>query len=137
MRQASRGGQFPANTGMTSTTSLEINFKRMEMVILGTEYARKVTYLMAVKFGLLSLPMSTKRRAMSRSSLDSPVQARPPSRRIRDDSSLVTTSTYGRIPVSSTSRAVVMPSAPTSPLKRSQRSTMLSASVQSPRTSSM
>lgn len=35
-------GQFPANrftTGMTSTTSVEINFKRMEMVILGTEYA--------------------------------------------------------------------------------------------------
>jgi ATP-dependent phosphoenolpyruvate carboxykinase len=31
-------GQFPANrftTGMTSTTSVEINFKRMEMVILG------------------------------------------------------------------------------------------------------
>ena len=35
-------GQFPANrftTGMTSTTSVEIYFKRMEMVILGTEYA--------------------------------------------------------------------------------------------------
>lgn len=32
-------GQFPANrftTGMTSTTSVEINFKRMEMVILGS-----------------------------------------------------------------------------------------------------
>lgn len=31
-------GQFPANrftTGMTSATSVEINFKRMEMVILG------------------------------------------------------------------------------------------------------
>ncbi|MCO5610610.1 hypothetical protein L7F22_064849 [Adiantum nelumboides] len=35
-------GQFPANrftAGMTSTTSVEINFKRREMVILGTEYA--------------------------------------------------------------------------------------------------
>lgn len=35
-------GQFPANrftNGMSSTTSVEINFKRMEMVILGTEYA--------------------------------------------------------------------------------------------------
>ena len=34
-------GQFPANrftAGMTSTTSVEINFARMEMVILGTEY---------------------------------------------------------------------------------------------------
>src|SRR5690606_13045621 len=33
-------GQFPANrytTGMTSTTSVSINFKRREMVILGTE----------------------------------------------------------------------------------------------------
>ncbi|CAO3617715.1 unnamed protein product [Cunninghamella echinulata] len=35
-------GEFPANrytTGMTSTTSIAINFKRREMVILGTEYA--------------------------------------------------------------------------------------------------
>ena len=35
-------GQFPANRftkGMTSPASIEINFKRMEMVILGTEYA--------------------------------------------------------------------------------------------------
>lgn len=35
-------GQFPANRftkGMSSATSVEINFKRMEMVILGTEYA--------------------------------------------------------------------------------------------------
>lgn len=35
-------GQFPANrftSGMTSATSVEINFKRREMVILGTEYA--------------------------------------------------------------------------------------------------
>ena len=33
-------GQFPANrftAGMTSTTSVEVNFKRKEMVILGTE----------------------------------------------------------------------------------------------------
>ncbi|RUP48081.1 phosphoenolpyruvate carboxykinase [ATP] [Jimgerdemannia flammicorona] len=35
-------GSFPANrytTGMTSTTSVAINFKRHEMVILGSEYA--------------------------------------------------------------------------------------------------
>jgi phosphoenolpyruvate carboxykinase (ATP) len=35
-------GEFPANrytTGMTSTTSVSINFKRNEMVILGSEYA--------------------------------------------------------------------------------------------------
>ena len=35
-------GQFPANrytTGMTSSTSVAVNFKRKEMVILGTQYA--------------------------------------------------------------------------------------------------
>lgn len=35
-------GEFPANrytTGMTSTTSVSVNFKRNEMVILGSEYA--------------------------------------------------------------------------------------------------
>lgn len=35
-------GEFPANrytTGMTSTTSICLNFKRAEMVILGTQYA--------------------------------------------------------------------------------------------------
>jgi phosphoenolpyruvate carboxykinase (ATP) len=35
-------GQFPANRftkGMSSTTSVEINFRRMKMVMLGTEYA--------------------------------------------------------------------------------------------------
>lgn len=35
-------GQFPANrftAGMSSSTSVELNFKRSEMVILGTEYA--------------------------------------------------------------------------------------------------
>src|SRR5882757_3279369 len=62
-------GQFPANrftTGMTSNTSVEINFKRMEMVILGTEYAGEMKkgvfsvmhYLMPVKFGQLSLHSS-------------------------------------------------------------------------------
>jgi len=62
-------GQFPANRftlGMTSTTSVEINFKRMEMVILGTEYAGEMKkgvfsvmhYLMPVKFGQLSLHSS-------------------------------------------------------------------------------
>ncbi|WVQ84474.1 phosphoenolpyruvate carboxykinase (ATP) [Cryptococcus sp. DSM 104549] len=62
-------GQFPANrftTGMTSTTSVEINFSRMEMVILGTEYAGEMKkgifsvmhYLQPVKFGQLSLHSS-------------------------------------------------------------------------------
>ena len=62
-------GQFPANrftTGMTSSTSVEINFKRREMVILGTEYAGEMKkgifsvmhYLMPVKYGQLSLHSS-------------------------------------------------------------------------------
>jgi phosphoenolpyruvate carboxykinase (ATP) len=62
-------GQFPANrftTGMTSPTSVEINFKRMEMVILGTEYAGEMKkgifsvmhYIQPVKFGQLSLHSS-------------------------------------------------------------------------------
>ncbi|ADV24078.1 phosphoenolpyruvate carboxykinase (ATP) [Cryptococcus gattii Ru294] len=62
-------GQFPANrftTGMTSTTSVGVNFKRMEMVILGTEYAGEMKkgifsvmhYLQPVKFGQLSLHSS-------------------------------------------------------------------------------
>ncbi|KAG1838722.1 phosphoenolpyruvate carboxykinase-domain-containing protein [Suillus subalutaceus] len=60
---------FPANRftkGMSSTTSVEINFKRMEMVILGTEYAGEMKkgvfsvmhYLQPVKFGQLSLHSS-------------------------------------------------------------------------------
>ncbi|KAN0064597.1 Protein kinase C-like 1 [Thecaphora frezii] len=62
-------GQFPANrftAGMTSTTSVEINFKRREMVILGTEYAGEMKkgvfsvmhYLQPVKFNQLSLHSS-------------------------------------------------------------------------------
>ncbi|WOO81979.1 Phosphoenolpyruvate carboxykinase (ATP) [Vanrija pseudolonga] len=62
-------GQFPANRftkGMSSTTSVEVNFKRMEMVILGTEYAGEMKkgifsvmhYLQPVKFGQLSLHSS-------------------------------------------------------------------------------
>lgn len=38
------GGAFPANrytSGMTSATSVAINFAEKEMVILGTEYAGK------------------------------------------------------------------------------------------------
>lgn len=38
-------GQFPANrftAGMTSSTSVEVNFKRKEMVILGTEYVSRI-----------------------------------------------------------------------------------------------
>jgi phosphoenolpyruvate carboxykinase (ATP) len=40
-------GQFPANrftNGMTSQTSVGINFKRMEMVILGTEYGAPTSF---------------------------------------------------------------------------------------------
>jgi phosphoenolpyruvate carboxykinase (ATP) len=48
-------GAFPANrwtTGMTSATSVSINFAEKEMVILGTEYAgemKKVCVLHAPK----------------------------------------------------------------------------------------
>ncbi|GMF66434.1 unnamed protein product [[Candida] boidinii] len=62
-------GQFPANVftkGMTSSTSVEINFKDMEMVILGTEYAGEMKkgiftvmfYLMPVKYNVLTLHSS-------------------------------------------------------------------------------
>lgn len=62
-------GQFPANrftAGMTSSTSVEVNFKRREMVILGTEYAGEMKkgifsvmhYLMPVKYNQLSLHSS-------------------------------------------------------------------------------
>ncbi|KAI1316666.1 Protein kinase C-like 1 [Mortierella claussenii] len=61
-------GAFPANrytTGMTSNTSVSINFRRREMVILGTEYAGEMKkgvftimhYLMP-KQGVLSLHSS-------------------------------------------------------------------------------
>jgi len=61
-------GQFPANrytTGMSSTTSVSINFKKREMVILGTQYAGEMKkgvftimhYLMPKK-GVLSLHSS-------------------------------------------------------------------------------
>ncbi|KAL7752731.1 Protein kinase C-like 1 [Sorochytrium milnesiophthora] len=61
-------GQFPANrytTGMTSNTSISINFKSKEMVILGTQYAGEMKkgvftimhYLMP-KSGVLSLHSS-------------------------------------------------------------------------------
>ncbi|KAH3662016.1 hypothetical protein OGAPHI_006197 [Ogataea philodendri] len=62
-------GQFPANVftkGMTSATSVEINFKDMEMVILGTEYAGEMKkgiftvmfYLMPIKHKVLTLHSS-------------------------------------------------------------------------------
>lgn len=62
-------GQFPANIhtkGMTSATSVEINFKDMEMVILGTEYAGEMKkgiftvmfYLMPIKHQVLTLHSS-------------------------------------------------------------------------------
>ncbi|KAF7731857.1 Protein kinase C-like 1 [Apophysomyces ossiformis] len=61
-------GEFPANrytTGMTSTTSISVNFKRHEMVILGTEYAGEmkkgiftVMHYLMPKAGVLSLHSS-------------------------------------------------------------------------------
>ncbi|GMM35204.1 phosphoenolpyruvate carboxykinase [Saccharomycopsis crataegensis] len=62
-------GQFPANRftdGMTSSTSVEINFKEMEMVILGTEYAGEMKkgiftvmfYLMPINHNVLTLHSS-------------------------------------------------------------------------------
>ncbi|KAI9227610.1 MAG: ATP-utilizing phosphoenolpyruvate carboxykinase [Piptocephalis tieghemiana] len=61
-------GQFPANrytSGMTSNTSVDINFKRREMVILGTEYAGEmkkgiftVMHYLMPKQGVLSLHSS-------------------------------------------------------------------------------
>ncbi|KAK9469721.1 ATP-utilizing phosphoenolpyruvate carboxykinase [Lipomyces arxii] len=62
-------GGFPANrytSGMTSSTSVDINFKDKEMVILGTEYAGEMKkgvltvmfYLMPVKHNVLTLHSS-------------------------------------------------------------------------------
>lgn len=62
-------GAFPANrytSGMTSNTSIDINFKSMEMLILGTEYAGEMKkgiftvmfYLMPVKHQVLTLHSS-------------------------------------------------------------------------------
>ncbi|KAJ1566120.1 Protein kinase C-like 1 [Cladochytrium tenue] len=61
-------GQFPANrytTGMTSTTSVSINFERREMVILGTQYAGEmkkgiftVMHYLMPRAGVLSLHSS-------------------------------------------------------------------------------
>ncbi|KAJ3096350.1 Protein kinase C-like 1 [Physocladia obscura] len=61
-------GEFPANrytTGMTSTTSVAVNFDRKEMVILGTQYAGEmkkgiftVMHYLMPKAGVLSLHSS-------------------------------------------------------------------------------
>jgi phosphoenolpyruvate carboxykinase (ATP) len=62
-------GAFPANrytSGMTSTTSVAINFREMEMLILGTEYAGEMKkgiftvmfYLMPVRHNVLTLHSS-------------------------------------------------------------------------------
>lgn len=62
-------GQFPANThtqDMSSKTTIEINFKAMEMIILGTEYAGEMKkgiftvmfYLMPVHHNVLTLHSS-------------------------------------------------------------------------------
>ncbi|KAI8848347.1 phosphoenolpyruvate carboxykinase [ATP] [Chytridium lagenaria] len=61
-------GEFPANrftTGMTSTTSVSVNFARKEMIILGTQYAGEmkkgiftVMHYLMPKAGVLSLHSS-------------------------------------------------------------------------------
>lgn len=61
-------GEFPANrytTGMSSNTSVSVNFKRAEMVILGSEYAGEmkkgiftVMHYLMPKAGVLSLHSS-------------------------------------------------------------------------------
>ncbi|KAF9581625.1 Protein kinase C-like 1 [Lunasporangiospora selenospora] len=72
-------GAFPANrytTGMTSTTSVSINFKLRQMVILGTEYAGEMKkgvftimhYLMP-KAGVLSLHSSANQGPLGDSSV--------------------------------------------------------------------
>jgi phosphoenolpyruvate carboxykinase (ATP) len=55
-------GGFPANrftAGMTSTTSVEVNFRRKEMVILGTDYAGEM------KKGIFSVMVSPPRILVS------------------------------------------------------------------------
>ena len=144
-------GQFPANRftkGMSSTTSVEINFKRMEMVILGTEYAgemKKGVFSVMVCFcqtlpaifrsHLLSsiifnpsnsvnslstpLPMSALRRVTLPSFSVFPVLEKLHSPLTLTVFSSVTTNMSGRILVSSTLRADVTPSASTSLRRRS------------------
>ena len=136
-------GQFPANRftkGMSSTTSVEINFKRMEMVILGTEYAgemKKGVFSVMVYFYQTSSaifhshhlssitfnpsnsvnslstprPMWALRRVMLLSFSVFPVPARPHSPLILTAFSSVTTNMSGRTLVSLTLRADVTPSA--------------------------
>ncbi len=165
-------GQFPANRftkGMSSATSVEINFKRMEMVILGTEYAgemKKGVFSVMVSepsaasecselkidallsHSITSSPSSlvsshyirlqtwASTREMSHSSLACRERERQRSVLTRGAFSSVMTSMSGPTLVSSTLRAAVMPSASTSPPRRSPRSTTRSVLVASLRTSS-
>lgn len=55
-------GAFPANrftTGMTSSTSVAINFADKEMVILGTEYAGTSTRLVVATESLVCMHILT------------------------------------------------------------------------------
>jgi phosphoenolpyruvate carboxykinase (ATP) len=74
-------GGFPANrftAGMTSTTSVEVNFKRKEMVILGTEYAGEM------KKGIFSVMVSCYWLSqVSASSLSIVWIALPPTSQVR------------------------------------------------------
>ena len=79
----------PFNYQITSSTTTEINVKRMEMAIL----VRYTLPRAPVKFGSLSLAMSTRKGATSRSSSVSPGPERRPSWRTHDGRSWATTST--------------------------------------------
>jgi hypothetical protein len=160
-------GQFPANRftkGMSSTTSVEINFKRMEMVILGTEYAGEmkkgvfsvmvsevsipglifahllpsITYNLSSSASFLSTLPPTSASIITMSHFSSVFRelARPHSRPTPVVSLLVTTSTSGQTLVYSTSRVDVTLNASTFRPKRSQIFSMPSNSAASSRTSS-
>ncbi len=102
-------GAFTANrytSGMTSKTSVSLNFARQEFVILGTEYAGEMkkgvftimNYLMPLKGRALDALLGERRGRTARrlrSSSASRAPARPPSPPIPTAASSATTSTSG------------------------------------------
>merc|ERR1712000_171865 len=125
-------GSFPANrytTGMTSATSVAINFAEKEMVILGTEYAGEMKkgiftvlfYEMPVKHNVLTLHSSANEGEKGDVTVFFGLSGtgRPHCRPTPSASSLVMMSTAGLTRVSSISRVDVMRSASTYPPRRS------------------